>query len=69
MADIIEISSRATTPADVIATLTPDADRMRAIVVVALLDDGSWHVRHSTAQQSIVDSAAMQLMRHLTRGE
>lgn len=69
MGDVVEISSKATTPADVLAVLTPDAERMRAVVVVALLDDGSWHVRHSTTQQSIVDSAAVQLLRHLTRGE
>lgn len=63
MAEIVAISSKATTPADILDTLRPDAERMRAIVTVVLLDDGSWHVRTSTTQQSIVDSAAINLLK------
>jgi hypothetical protein len=66
MADIVRIGSASTTPAEVIETLAVDADRMRAVVCVVLLDDGSWHVRHSTCQQSIVDSAAVNLMKFVT---
>lgn len=55
----------ATTPADLIATLAKDAGRMRAVVAVVLTEDGSWHVRHSTAPQSIIDAAAINLMREL----
>jgi hypothetical protein len=63
---VTRLGSAATTPADVIATLTPDAERMRAIVCVVLMEDGTWHVRHSTTQQSIVDSAAINLMKFVT---
>lgn len=63
MADVVTIPSRLTTPADLLDTLRADADRMRAIVVVVLMEDGTWHVRHSTTQSSIVDSAAVRLLR------
>lgn len=46
--------------------LLPDAHRMRAIVAVVLLEDGSWHVRHSNTQTSIVHSAAVNLLRFVT---
>lgn len=67
MSDVVRIGSAATLPADLIDTLRQDAERMRALVCVVLMDDGTWHVRHTTAQQSIVDSAAVNLMRYLTR--
>jgi hypothetical protein len=67
MAEIVTLSSAATTPADILDTLRPDADRMRALIAVVLMEDGSWHVRHSTTQQSIVDSAAVNLLRHQLR--
>ncbi len=60
---ITRMGSAATTPADVLDTMRADADRMRAVVCVVLMDDGNWHIRHSTTQQSIVDSAAVNLLR------
>lgn len=66
MADVVQLGSAATTPTALIDTLKSDADRMRAVVCVVLMNDGSWHVRHSTTQQSIVDSAAVNLMRFVT---
>ena len=63
MSNVIDLPSAAMSPADVLDTLRPDADRVRAVVVVALMDDGSWHVRHSTAQASVIDSAAVNLLR------
>lgn len=53
----------ATSPADILAAMAPDAQRIRTIVVVALLEDGTWCVRHSTAPQSIIDSAAVNLLK------
>jgi len=44
VADVVKLGSSATTPADLLGTMSADADRMRAVVVVALMDDGSWHV-------------------------
>lgn len=55
-------------PRQILETLLPDADRMRAIVTVVLLEDGSWHVRHSNTQASIVHSAAINLLRFATAG-
>jgi hypothetical protein len=53
-------------PREILQTLLPDADRMRAVVAVVLLEDGSWHVRHSNTQTSIVHSAAINLLRFVT---
>ena len=63
MAEVVKLDSAAVTPRDILEQVLPDADRMRAVAVVVLLDDGSWHVRHSTTQQSVIDSAAVQFLK------
>jgi mannose-6-phosphate isomerase-like protein (cupin superfamily) len=63
VADIVDIPSKATTPAELMASLEPDATRLRAVVIVALDEAGDWHVRHSTTQHSIVCAASVHLLR------
>lgn len=65
MGEVVPIGAQ-TTPRDIFETLMPDAERMSAVVVVVMMDDGSWHVRHSTARQSFIDSAAINLIKYVT---
>lgn len=68
MGEVTRLPTAMVTPSDLLTVLGDDAPNMRLLVAVVLLDDGTWHVRHSTALQSLVHSAAIRLLGHATVG-
>lgn len=63
MDNIVNLPTAAISPQTLIETLLKDAGRMSAVVVMIKMEDGSWHLRHSTMTTSTLDLASMQLLK------
>lgn len=67
MTNVVTLPSAALTPTDLLRSLEREAENMRAVVVVSLGVDGTWCVAHSTTQQSVIDSAAINLLKYVSK--
>lgn len=65
--NVVPIPTSAITPQALIETLSRDAERMSAMIVMIKMEDGSWHLRHSTMPTSTLELASIKLVKEIVR--